>query len=409
MPRLSQTRVPSYRLHKQSGQAIVTLSGRDVCLGKFGTDDSREKYNRLVAEWITSGRQLIPNKEEITISEVIAAYWEFAQRYYRHGDGSPTEEVGCIKKALGPLRRLYGSTHASSFGPVALKAVREEMIKSGWCRTYINNQAGRIRRMFKWATENELVPASVFHGLMAVAGLKAGRCEAPESEPVRPVPEEHVFAILPFVSRQVAAMIKLQLLTAMRPGEVCVMRGRDLDTTGKLWLYRPPLHKTAHHGHERVIYLGPQGQALVKDFLRSDINAYIFSPAEAEAERRAAQHAARKTPFSCGNRPGTNRRQRSEQHPGDHYDVSSYRRAIARACTAADRKAHTENSDAKPEDVLIPTWHPHQLRHTAATNLRKDFGLEAAQVILGHKTLTVTQVYAERNVVAAHTIMAKVG
>jgi integrase len=53
--------------------------------------------------------------------------------------------------------------------------------------------------------------------------------------------------------------------------------------------------------------------------------------------------------------------------------------------------------------------HPHQLRHTAATELRKTHGLEAAQVILGHKTLTVTQLYAEKNVEAAMKIMAEIG
>jgi site-specific recombinase XerC len=54
-------------------------------------------------------------------------------------------------------------------------------------------------------------------------------------------------------------------------------------------------------------------------------------------------------------------------------------------------------------------WHPHQLRHNAGTKLRKEYGLEAAQVILGHRTLTVTQVYAERNVEAAQRIMLQVG
>lgn len=54
-------------------------------------------------------------------------------------------------------------------------------------------------------------------------------------------------------------------------------------------------------------------------------------------------------------------------------------------------------------------WHPHQLRHTTATKLRAEFGLEPAQVILGHKTLVATQIYAEKNVKTAIQIMAQVG
>ena len=48
MPKLSNVQVPSYRLHKQSGEAIVTLSGRDVLLGHHGSPESYEKYNRVV-------------------------------------------------------------------------------------------------------------------------------------------------------------------------------------------------------------------------------------------------------------------------------------------------------------------------------------------------------------------------
>jgi len=55
------------------------------------------------------------------------------------------------------------------------------------------------------------------------------------------------------------------------------------------------------------------------------------------------------------------------------------------------------------DERMIDRWHPHQLRHNAATQLRKEYGLEAAQVILGHKTITVTQVYAEKNRRGTHT------
>ena len=114
---------------------------------------------------------------------------------------------------------------------------------------------------------------------------------------MRPVPEGRVEAVLPFRSRQVAVMVRLQTLTGMRPGQVCAMRGTDLDTAGPIWLYRPTGHKTAHHGHAREVSIGPRAQEVIKPFLKSDGAAYLFSPAEADAERRAKRHADRTPPL----------------------------------------------------------------------------------------------------------------
>ena len=151
---------------------------------------------------------------------------------------------------------MYADHPARAFGPRALRAVQAEMVRRGWCRTNINKQVSRVRTVFKWATSHELIPPAVYHALATVEGLRRGRTDAPDHAEVRPVPEAYVNAVLPFVSRQVGAMIRLQLLTGMRPGEVVIMRGADIDTTGKLWVYAPAEHKTAHHGHARTIYLG---------------------------------------------------------------------------------------------------------------------------------------------------------
>ena len=111
----------------------------------------------------------------------------------------------------------------------------------------------RLRRMFKWGVENEMVPSSILHGLQAVAALKRGRSEARESEGVKPVPDAYVDAVLEVAPGPVRAMVELQRLTGMRSGEVTIMRGCDLDTSGKIWAYRPSSHKTEHHSLERVI------------------------------------------------------------------------------------------------------------------------------------------------------------
>ena len=54
-------------------------------------------------------------------------------------------------------------------------------------------------------------------------------------------------------------------------------------------------------------------------------------------------------------------------------------------------------------------WHPHQLRHTMATEIRKRFDVEAAQVILGHSRPDTTLIYAERDLAKAREIMMEIG
>jgi integrase len=382
-------------LHKPTGQAVVTLDGRDLYLGKHGSPESRAEYDRLVSEWLANGRRL-PRAggaagTDLTVTELVVAYVKFADGYYVK-NGRPTKEAGNIRLALRPLRRLYGPTPAREFGPLALKAVRGEMVRSGLCRTEVNKRVRHVTRCFRWAVAEELVPPSVHHGLKAVSGLRRGRTEARESEPVRPVPDAFVEAIRPQVSRQVWALIELQRLTGMRPGEACLMRTADLDTSGRVWVYTPAEHKTEHHGKERTVYLGPRAQAVVKPWLRTDLTAYLFSPAEAMEEYRAGLRRARRTPMTPS-QAARKRKRKPKKAPGPRYTTESYGRAIAAACKRAG----------------VPHWHPHQIRHSAATWLRKEFGLDVSRVILGHSSPVATEVYAEVDREKALAVMERVG
>ena len=193
------SQVPKYCLHRASGRAVVRLNGRDHYLGKFDSAESRAQYDRLVAEWLAMRRHAAEGEQNtassLTVNEVFLAFWDFAQSYYRK-NGQVTGEVACIKFALRDCLELYGSTPAAAFGPLALKAVRQKMVGRNLCRSVINHDIGRVKRMFKWATENELVLPSVFQGLQAVAGLRRGRSAARETEPVRPVAQALIDAVL---------------------------------------------------------------------------------------------------------------------------------------------------------------------------------------------------------------------
>ena len=174
-------RIPSYRLHKPTGQAVVTLSGKDHYLGRHGSPESRREYERLIAEWLVNRhRPPEPTSRfpDLTMNELLVAYWDHVQSYYVK-DGKPTSEPGTIRQALRPVRELYGDTPAQDFGPLALKAVRQAMIEPGWCRSFINKQVNRVQQMFAWAAGEELVPLAVYQALTTVAGLRQGRIRGP--------------------------------------------------------------------------------------------------------------------------------------------------------------------------------------------------------------------------------------
>lgn len=388
MPKISADATPKYRRHKASGQAIVTLSGQDHYLGPHGSAASHREYDRLITEWIANGRTTPKPKSDATVVELIVAYVRHCKSYYR---GS--SECEATMYSLRPLKDLYGRLPVAEFSPLKLKAVRQKMIDANLCRNEINKRVGRIKRMFRWGVENELVPGNVLVDLQAVAGLAGGRSEARESKPVKPVNETFVDAVKAKVAPQVWAMIELQRYSGMRPGEVTTMRTCDIDTSGKVWVYSPQSHKTSWRGHSRKIYLGPRAQAVLKPWLRTDLEGYLFQPREAQEWRRAKLHAERKTPLSCGNRPGTNCQRKPRKTPGERYDARSYHQAVRKACIAVD----------------VPNWHPHQLRHNAATWLRKEFGLDVARVVLGHRSPRITETYAELDWAKASSVMAQVG
>jgi integrase len=391
--------IPSYRRHRPSGQAVVTLSSptgerRDYYLGPYRSDASKAEYNRLIAEWLASGKCIPhtgPAPADVTVNELLLRFWSHVQAYYRHPDGSPTAEVDNYGLSLRPLRKLYGHTVARDFGPLALKAVRQSMIDSGLSRRLINQRVGRIRRCFKWGVAEQLVPASVYHALAAVEGLGKGRSAAVEVPPVEPVPDELVEQTLAKMSRHVAGMVRFQRLTGCRPGEVCRLRRCDIDTNGDVWVYRPAAHKTAHRDKDRAVAIGPRAQDVLSEFPTADASECVFSPIRAREERFKAVRAARVTAVQPSQ--VCRAKHRPKRRPGPRYTTRSYAQAIAKACERAG----------------IDRWSPNQLRHAAATAIREVFGLEAAQVVLGHVKADVTQVYAERNYQLAARVALQTG
>jgi integrase len=389
--------VPKYRLHKGSGQALVQVGGHRIYLGKYGSTRSKEKYRRVIAEALAKGNTLVPSQPclalgGISVKELILAYLRFAQGYYRK-NGKLTGETNNIRVALRLVRQLYGSTPASEFGPDTLEVVQQKMLGDGLSRNGINSRVARIKRMFRWASKKLLVPGETYYGLKAVEGLQRGRFDVRETEPVKPVPEEHVAAVLPKVSMVVRAMIQIQELAGMRPQDIRNMRTCDLDMTSDVWVYKPWTHKTEHRGGVRRIAIGPRAQMVLRPFLKSDApTTYLFSPREAVARVRAERHEQRRTPLTPSQR-ARKPKTKPERAPGEQYTKSSYEHAIARACKKAE----------------IPVWGPNRLRHNCGTKVRKKYGIEAAAAVLGNSLGMVAEVYAEAVFEKAIEVMREMG
>jgi integrase len=447
MPRRSHD--PSYRLHKQSGQAIVTLSDncgsrRDYLLGKFGTPESRSGYRRLLTEWEASnyrlpdGSQTSSSAIDLSVNELLDAFWEHAKNYYQKLDGSYATDFKEYRICLRPVKHLYGLSMARDFGPLALKAARQLMIdgydhpKYGWqpplARMTINKRIGRIKRVWKWGAAEELISETPFVRLQTVEGLRLGRTKAKETSPIKPVSLTLVQDTLSYLRPQVAAMVQLQLHTGMRPGEVVIMRTLDLDTSGKIWLYRPGSdqgpngqHKTAWRGHSRIIALGPKARAIIRPWFRLNVTDYLFQPKEAREYQDEQRKENRKTPMTPS-QMARKRKSKPNRPPGERYTVASYGRAVARGCERAFafpipqnlsrkelKKWREENQDEIDQWRRGHRWHPNQLRHTKATEIRREAGLDAARAVLGHRTPTITEVYAELDMTKAVEVMERLG
>lgn len=332
--------------------------------------DATRAFLDFLTRWHNDQTVRNPGRVALSVNTLAERYLAHAKTYYRK-NGQETSEVGLIEAALADAKAVAGTKAANDFQPADLLAARKRAIASGLTRGGVNRRANLIRRMYAWGVEQQLVPASVWHALKAVRPLKKGRTAAKEADRVLPVESHALRAAYRHLPPTVRAMVRLQYLTGMRPGEVCAMRRRDLEFAhGRPVRYRPASHKTQHLDRERVIALGPKAQRVVMRYLPEDPSAYLFTPAAAVAERGGYGRAVQK-----------------------HYNKDSYRSAVEHAC----RKAK------------VDTWSPGQLRHNAATRLRAAYGLDVARAVLGHATVATTDEYAELDHRAATRAMAKMG
>lgn len=395
---------PYPRKPHKSGQARVSIGGRHIYLGPHGSDRSLAKYRRLMAEWQaarsdgTPGPEICRETSAHTVAQLTALYVRHVEAVYIDAAGRPGTEVRDFALSARPLVELHGGTAVRDFGPLALQAVRQAMIGKGWCRKLVNQRVKRLVRMFRWGVSQELIDEVVYRRLATVEGLRAGRTAAPDHPEVEPAPPAAVDAVLPRLGPVVRAMVTVQRLTGMRPGEVCRLTPGEIDRGGAnglavdgcgVWVYRPAKHKNAWRGHRKAVVFGPQAQAALAPFVEGrGADVPCFSPAEEVAAVNAARRAAARTP-----RRQPHGRVRPGRAPAAQYTTAAYGRRIARACALAG----------------VARWTPHQLRHLAEVDIERRFDLDAARAVLGHRDPRVTIRYGKQDLEKAARVAAAMG
>ncbi len=430
------SRDPKYRHYKPKNLAVVRIDGLDHYLGKFNSSESWEKYHRLLAERHkapASNSAPAPTAQDapLTVTKLAIAYYEFAERYYVK-DGKPTSQVRLIRLSLKVLRRLFGATLAKDFDGPALETCQAEFIRNELCRNECNRRTKIIRSAFKWAVSKSMIDEKVLRTLQTVAPLKQGRTEARETEKILPVPAAVVERTIQELTPTVRAMVWVQLLSAMRPGEIAVMKAQDLDMSGDIWEYAPEVHKGQHRSARCLIMIGTRAQEIIRSFMTLDISGYLFTPERAIEEHAAHRREQRKTPLYGSHVKHQAKKQsaRDRRALNERYTVNAYRLAITRACDRAfphpesprQSEGESRNDFSKrykawcqenKESVRCwrkaHRWHPHQLRHSAATLINKRFGVESSRVVLGHTQLSTATLYAEKDLELARQIMREIG
>ncbi len=370
-------RAPRYCRQKENGRpdrAYCTIDGKRVVLGNYGTPESYKKYAQLMNGELRAEKPVVAPAAPVlpTVAMLMADYLAYAVRKY--GGEKALEVVHC-KNAFRILRQTHGELLAKDFGPKAYKAMRMVMIEANWSRGYIREQCQRIKRMIAWGVSEEMLPSSAKHALDAVPGLTAGEFGVRETRDVPPVSDDTVAATLACLGATVADMVRIQKYTGMRPGEVVQLSSQHIDRKGDVWMFAPPQHKNKKRGKHRIIAIGPKAQAVLGKYLFAD--------------------------------------------PCFQYTSASYRRAIKRGC---DRAFPHPELSAIPKKKLTATqlaeltkwrldhrWSPNQLRHAAATMIRQQFGLEHAQVALGHSQSRTTEIYALPNHAKAVEVALRIG
>jgi integrase len=366
-------RTPKLCRHKARnlGYSTDPRTGHVVYHGPWGLRSTKENYSRWVAAFASGLDPLTPSADPI-VADLINQFARWAETYYRDPvTGKPTSQIHVLKSALRELKN-YLTKPIKDFTPQDLIAVRAEMMERPVTAqskrtkpkpltiSTVNSSISKIKMAFKRGVEWGLVPVAVYHALSCVQSLSWRTAPTLRTtEPIKPVDQKDIDAIIPHLKPMHRVMVKLHCATGMRITELVSMRWSEIEQVDyDLWCYRPGRHKNSHRQQDRVIYFH-------KDFIQMmrSIRKPLWDPDLVWCSKGKGRHRG---------------------YTGQA-TVSSYQRAIQWAQTKYNRTAKRKLR-----------WTPLQIRHMVGTRVREMHGLEGSQAVLGHSRIDSTQIYAER-------------
>ena len=338
--------------------------------GKYNSPESLEAYERSagffmqhgsIPPWVGAGGGGHAPTPAATKDNAGPTVEEICDKFERLKVPAYSNGEQCLYRVA--MRRLcygFGNYLAADIGRRELIETRELFRSAGNCRKTINGQITRIRSVFVWAAELEMIPDDVPAKLKMVRPLKSG--EAPTYDDTLPVAADVVAKTCKHLPAEAVDLVHVLQYSGARPGELFGMPvGGIKRRSPDLWTYDPKHHKNSHHGHTRRIRFGPKSIAILKRILKTAKPGGNVFVRPKWVDPRA--------------------RKRWHNMAGKPWNRDNFAKLIARTCAAHG----------------IEHWHPHQLRHRAATDAynRKGGNAAAAQALLGHKLLSTTQRYIE--------------
>jgi integrase len=348
---------PAPRLTQDSrGRGVARWSDggrrRTRVFGPWDQPETDQAYARWAAEWYAAmGRPAPPAGEVLSVAGLVDRCLDWAEATYRKHD-RPTSQVANYRRALGDLNELYGATAAKDFGPLQLRALRDRWVDAGLSLRTCQVYTRLVARAFSWAVGESLLPAVVADALEHVQPLAPGRTKARPRKPVRAAPQDSIDAALEFLDPVFATMVRVQLLTGMRPQDILELRAEELERTQTPWLYQPASGgKTLHLNKPRRIWIGPKARAVLEPWLeQAEPGQTLF--------RVPSRHATHLVPIR----------------------IEFYRAKLAEACQMAG----------------VEVFRPNQLRHSRGTEVQRAYEDDAAvAAALGNTPETARQVYVD--------------
>ncbi len=336
-------KTPKYRKHSARNRGFVEIGGKRIYLpGAYDSPESKAAYASLCS----------PDLEPVTtIDSLIVSYLDYCLVAYSRG------EYNNVRACARLLLKHSGGCSVNDFGPKRLRSFRTFLVGEDMAKSYVSKCVSITKRMFRWGASEEIIPVQLYDALTSLPPMRRG--EARETKGKSAIPWKYVRHVCRNSPPLIGDMLRIQWVTGCRPGEVCSMQWRDIDTTQSPWVWRPSSHKNSWRSKALEMYLGPIVQRILLRQRTRD--GYVFSP-KLEYGRRF----------------------------NSHYTNVSYRQAVVRVIQKLQSEARAQKKEP------MPMWTPHYLRHSRLTRLRSRYGVESARASVGMAMDTV-EIYAERD------------